>query len=41
MRVPGPSAPPFLAIAPGTNTITTHPGGDKIMTFTVDGTLTI
>ena len=30
-----------LAVAPGTNATATHPGGDKIATFTVSGTLTI
>ena len=29
-----------LAVTPGCNTSTTHPGGDKLATFTVTGTLT-
>ena len=36
----GPSAVTF-AVTPGTNSTSTHPGGDKIATFTVSGTLTI
>ena len=36
----GPSAVTF-AVAPGTNSTSTHPGGDKIATFTVSGTLTV
>jgi hypothetical protein len=38
--VRGPSAVTF-AVAPGTNSTSTHPGGDKLATFTVTGTLTI
>ena len=38
--VRGPSAVSF-AVSPGTNATATHPGGDKIATFTVSGTLTI
>ena len=38
--VRGPSAVTF-AVAPGTNSTSTHPGGDKIATFTVSGTLTV
>jgi len=38
--VRGPSALTF-AVTPGTNATATHPGGDKIATFTVSGTLTI
>ena len=30
-----------LAVTPCTNATSTHPGGDKIATFTVSGTLTI
>jgi hypothetical protein len=30
-----------LAVSPGTNSTSTHPGGDKIATFTVSGTLTV
>ena len=30
-----------LSVSPGTNATATHPGGDKIATFTVSGTLTI
>ena len=30
-----------LAVTPGTNATATHPGGEKIATFTVSGTLTI
>jgi hypothetical protein len=41
IRVPGPTAPGDLAVAPGTNTLSTDPGGDQIATFTVTGTLTI
>ena len=36
----GPSDRTF-AVTPGTNLTATHPGGDKIATFTVSGTLTI
>jgi len=38
--VRGPSAVSF-SVSPGTNATATHPGGDKIATFTVSGTLTI
>ena len=38
--VRGPSATTF-SVAPGTNSTSTHPGGDKLATFTVSGTLTI
>ena len=38
--VRGPSAVTF-AVSPGTNSTSTHPGGDKIATFTVSGTLTV
>jgi hypothetical protein len=38
--VRGPSAITF-AVAPGDNSTSTHPGGDKIATFTVSGTLTV
>ena len=44
LRIPAANAPPSLAAAPGTNTITTLPapaGGCKIATFTVSGTLTV
>ena len=41
VRVPGPTAPPALAVSPGCNTLTTHPGGDKIAKFIVNGTLTV
>jgi hypothetical protein len=30
-----------LAVSPGTNSTSTHPGGDKLATFTVSGTLTV
>jgi hypothetical protein len=30
-----------FAVTPGTNSTSTHPGGDKIATFTVSGTLTV
>jgi hypothetical protein len=30
-----------LAVTPGTNATAAHPGGDKIATFTVSGTLTV
>jgi hypothetical protein len=30
-----------LSVSPGCNATATHPGGDKIATFTVSGTLTI
>ena len=30
-----------LTVSPGTNSTSTHPGGDKLATFTVSGTLTI
>ena len=36
----GPSAVTF-AVSPGTNSTSTHPGGDKIADFTVSGTLTV
>ena len=35
-----PSARTF-AVTPGTNSTSTHPGGDKLATFTVSGTLTV
>jgi hypothetical protein len=38
--VRAPSAVTF-SVAPGTNSTATHPGGDKLATFTVSGTLTI
>ena len=38
--VRGPSNISF-SVSPGTNATSTHPGGDKIATFTVSGTLTI
>ena len=38
--VRGPSAVSF-SVSPGTNATATHPGGDKIATFTVSGTLTV
>jgi hypothetical protein len=42
MRIPAANAPVTLAVAPGTNTLTTlSPSGDKLATFTVTGTLTI
>ena len=40
IRIPSADAPAALAVAPGTNTIADD-GGDKVCTFTVDGTLTI
>jgi hypothetical protein len=43
LRAPGPSGPSYT-VAPGTNTKATLPapaGGCTVMTFTVDGTLTI
>ena len=40
IRVPAANDPGSLSIAPGTNSISTDsPTGDKICTFTVDGTL--
>lgn len=41
VRIPAATAPATVAVAPGTNTLATSPGGDKICTFTVDGTLTL
>jgi hypothetical protein len=42
LRIPAANAPVSLAVAPGTNTLTTlAPSGDKLATFTVSGTLTI
>ena len=38
--VRGPSSITF-GVSPGTNSTSTHPGGDKLATFTVSGTLTI
>ena len=38
--VRGPSSTTF-AVTPCTNATSTHPGGDKIATFTVTGTLAI
>jgi hypothetical protein len=38
--VRGPSARTF-EVTPGTNSVSTHPGGDKLATFTVSGTLTV
>ena len=38
--VRGPSALTFT-VTPGTNSTSTHPGGDKLATFTVTGTLTV
>jgi hypothetical protein len=38
--VRGPSALTF-AVTPCTNATAAHPGGDKIATFTVSGTLTL
>jgi hypothetical protein len=40
LRVPTANAPAALAVSPGTNTITID-GSDKVLTFTVSGTLTI
>jgi len=40
LRVPTALAPVSLGVSPGTNTITTD-GTDKLLTFTVSGTLTI
>jgi hypothetical protein len=39
LRAPGPAGPSYT-VAPGTNT-KAPVGGDTVMTFTVDGTLTI
>ena len=36
----GPACATF-AVSPGTNAIATHPGGEKLASFTVSGTLTI
>jgi hypothetical protein len=36
----GPGAKTF-AVTPGSNSVSTHPGGDKLAKFTVSGTLTI
>jgi len=42
IRVASADAPATIAVAPGTNTLATDgPTGDKICTFTVDGTLTL
>ena len=42
IRIPAANAPGTLAVAPGTNSLTTDsPTGDKIANFTVDGTLTL
>ena len=42
VRIPAATAPATVAVAPGTNTLTTDgPTGDKICTFTVDGTLSL
>ena len=30
-----------MSVSPGTNATAAHPGGDKIATFTVSGTLTV
>ena len=30
-----------FTVAPGSNSTSTHPGGEKIATFTVSGTLTV
>ena len=30
-----------LAVSPGSNLTGTHPGGNKVATFTVSGTLTV
>ena len=38
--VRAPSTTTF-AVSPGTNSTSTHPGGDKLATFTVSGTLTV
>ena len=38
VRVPAKAS---LSVSPGTNATATHPGGEKIATFTVSGTLTI
>ena len=40
LRIPTACAPGSLAVAPGTNTLTTD-GSDKVATFTVTGTLTV
>ena len=40
IRIAAADAPGALAVAPGTNSIATD-GGDKVCTFTVDGTLTL
>jgi hypothetical protein len=42
IRIPAATAPATVAVAPGTNTLTTDgPTGDKICNFTVDGTLSL
>ena len=42
IRIPAADAPGTLAVAPGTNSLATDgPTGDKIASFTVDGTLTL
>ena len=41
VRIPAATAPGTLSVAPGTNSLATHPSGDKICTFTVDGTLSL
>ena len=42
IRIPAANAPGALSVSPGTNSVATDsPTGDKICTFTVDGTLTL
>ena len=42
VRIPAATAPAGVSVAPGTNTLATDtPTGDKICTFTVDGTLSL
>tara|TARA_R100001463_G_scaffold55201_3_gene106596 strand:+ start:1929 stop:2981 length:1053 start_codon:yes stop_codon:yes gene_type:complete len=40
IRIPSTHAP-LVSVTPGTNSVATHPGGDKIATFTVSGNLVL
>ena len=40
IRIPAANAP-LVSVTPGTNSVATHPGGDKIATFTVSGNLVL
>jgi hypothetical protein len=37
--VPSADAPASLSVAPGSNSVSTLPPGDKLCTFTVSGTI--